>query len=55
MTGTEEIARGRQGKAEAQDEVEGGGPSIIWTSTSARNLDVVAGETRKVRISTKAT
>jgi hypothetical protein len=47
MTGTDEMARGRQDEAEAQDEVERGGPSVIWASTSARNLDVEAGKTKK--------
>jgi hypothetical protein len=49
MTGMEEMARGRQSGAEAQDEVERGGPgaSVIWASTSARNLDVETGKTRK--------
>jgi hypothetical protein len=48
------MARGRQGGAEAQDQVERGGPSVIWASTSARNLDVGTGKTRKERISIEA-
>jgi len=48
MTGTE-MARGRQGGVDAQDEVERGGASVIWASTSARNLDVGAGRTRNER------
>jgi hypothetical protein len=35
-------------RVEAQDDVERGGPSIIWTS--ARDPDVGAGKTRKERI-----
>jgi hypothetical protein len=36
---------------DAQNEVERGAPSVIWASTSARNLDVGAVETRKEQIS----
>jgi len=48
MTGTEEVPRGRQGGAEAQDEVERGSPaSVIWASTSTRNLLDMAGKNKK--------
>jgi hypothetical protein len=48
------MTRDRQGEAEAQDEVERGGPSVIWASTSAQNLDAGAVKTRKERMSIKA-